>query len=186
LTGFSNIKKEQKMKTIIAVIAICLVVFIPVFGKDKPAYEVGIFQTSVQVNDGSYGSTNGEYSEAHNASHNVHVLSTPEGLYYVHAPTAVAASMVVGIMTGGHSETFHKQWFMDDLHEGDKVLFSAECDKHNNCKFRLPNPETPDKVISTNGNFKPLNAKTNIDNSTKLCGTGKLSPEAEAQICGKK
>ncbi|MGA3079309.1 MAG: hypothetical protein ABSG56_37220 [Bryobacteraceae bacterium] len=151
------------------------------FGKDKPAYEIGIFQASLQASDGNYSSGNGGFSESHNVGHNVHLLSTPEGLYYIDAPTNVGLSVLSSMATNGHSAAAHKQWFMDDLHEGDKVLFSAACDKHWNCRIRLPNPENPEKVIATNGHFKPASAKTNTTNA--LCGTGKLTPDAEAQLC---
>ena len=84
------------------------------------------------------------------------------------------------MLSDGNSPTVHKQWFMDSLHEGDKVLFSAQCNKHNHCTIRMPNPDRPDKVIETQGWFSPAIAKTNAG---VLCGRGKLSAAVEAQVC---
>jgi hypothetical protein len=108
-------------------------------------------------------------------------LVTPEGIYLIESPTSLAATMLVGMTNGGNSPILHKAWFMDSLHAGDKVLFSADCNKHNACRFRLPNPDDPAKEIATNGAFEPAVAKTN---ATSLCGTGKLSASVEAQVCG--
>ena len=72
---------------------------------------------------------------------------------------------------------------MDNLHEGDKVLFAAKCDmKHSQhrCEFWLPNPDKTGKEVATLGSFSPAVAKTN---TTALCGTGKLSAAVESQLC---
>jgi len=161
---------------------VVLLASMSLFGSKRvdPGYEVGIFQGSDQVSDGVYSSGSGGYGESHDTGHSVHIVSTPEGLYYIQAPVSVGLSMVSSLATDGHAPLVHKQWFMDDLHEGDQVLFSATCDKHGNCMIRLPNPENPQKVIKTLGHFKPVSTKTNING---LCGTGKLTHTAETQLC---
>jgi hypothetical protein len=101
-------------------------------------------------------------------------------MYEIEAPVSVGGTLLLGIASNGFSPTVHKAWFMDNLHEGDKVLFSPVCKKHNRCTIRLPNPDKPNKEILTLGFFFPAIAKTN---TTVLCGTGKLTADVEAQVC---
>jgi hypothetical protein len=88
--------------------------------------------------------------------------------------------LLIGTLTDGFAPTIHKEWFMDQLHEGDKILFDAKCNKHNNCEFYLPDPDKTGKEIVTVGYYRADVAKTN---TTTLCGKGKLSPAVEAQVC---
>jgi hypothetical protein len=137
-------------------------------GDHSSQYRVGIFSATAQVNDGTYAYANDEGTSAvaYEASHNVHYVRTSEGMWGIEPPT-------------DHAKNF-KQWFMDQLNEGDKVLFAASCDKHNNCTFWVPNPDKPGKEFKTSGNFRPNVAKTNTQS---LCGKGKLRPEIESQVC---
>ena len=152
--------------------------------KDKPPYEVGVFLSSRQVDDGTYSSAScgsfGCNGSAYSAAHNVHLVRTPDGIFSIEAPVSVGGTFLLGMLSNGQSPTVHKAWFMDDLHEGDKVLFSAQCNKHNRCTIRLPNPDKPTKEILTLGFFFPAIAKTN---TTVLCGTGRLTADVEAQVC---
>jgi hypothetical protein len=152
--------------------------------RDKPPYEVGTFMSSRQVSDGTYSTAScgsfGCNGSAYNAAHNVHLVSTPDGMFSIEAPVSVAGTILLGMVSNGISPTLHKAWFMDDLHEGDKVLFSAQCGKHGRCTIRLPDPDKPNKEIRTLGFFFPAIAKTN---TTVLCGTGRLSADVEAQVC---
>jgi hypothetical protein len=152
--------------------------------REKPPYEVGTFMSSRQVSDGTYSTascgTFGCNGSAYNAAHNVHLVSTPDGIFSIEAPVSVAGTILLGIASNGNAPTVHKAWFMDDLHEGDKVLFSAQCGKHGRCTIRLPDPDKPNKEIRTLGFFYPAVAKTN---TTVLCGTGRLTADVEAQIC---
>ena len=107
-------------------------------------------------------------------------MVTDSGAYAIEAPTQAAATFFQGIFVSPSLPDVHIQWFMDDLHTGDKVLFAAKCDKHNNCLFWLPKPDQPGKEYHTNGWFRPRIAPTN---TTQLCGTGKLSAAIEAQVC---
>src|ERR1017187_1020983 len=152
--------------------------------RNKPPYEVGTFMSSQQVSDGSYSTAScgsfGCNGSAYNAAHNVHLVQTPDGVFSIEAPVSVAGSILLSMATNGNSPTVHKAWFMDNLHEGDKVLFSAVCNKHNRCTIRLPNPDNANKEILTLGFFFPAIAKTN---TTVLCGTGRLTADVEAQVC---
>jgi hypothetical protein len=168
---------------------IILLLFLVPFAiaKEKPPYEVGIFMSSQQVSDGTYSTAScgsfGCNGSAYNAAHNVHLVSTANGVFSIEAPVSVAGTLLLGMANNGNAPTVHKAWFMDNLHEGDKVLFSADCNKHNRCTIRLPNPEKPTKEITTLGFFYPTVAKTN---ATTLCGTGKLTAEVDAQLCAQR
>jgi hypothetical protein len=166
-----------------AIIALITVVASIAWGKDKPAYQVGTFMETRQQSDGTYSHVScGLYNcsgSAYSAAHNVHEVQTPDGVYTIEAPVSVGGTLALAMLSGS-SPIIHKEWFMDNLHEGDQVLFSAQCNKHNHCTIRLPNPDKPDKVIETQGFFFPSIAKTNV---STLCGKGKLTPEVEAQVC---
>ena len=153
--------------------------------KDHSAdYQVGTFSSTGAISDGSYANCSGGGCSGYSAAHNVHFVNTANGTYSIEAPTSVAGTMLVGMMSGGNSPTIHKGWFMDNLHEGDKVLFAAKCktyrNSHTSCQFWLPNPDKTGKEIATVGGFSPAVAKTN---TSQLCGTGKLSASVEAQVC---
>lgn len=170
----------------LGLLLLAFVVFAQAKEKDHSAeYKVGTFTGTGQVSDGSYANCSGGGCSAYSAAHNIHTVTTEDGVYAIEAPTSLAGTMLVGMMTGGNSPTIHKAWFMDNLHEGDKVLFAAKCDmKHSqhHCEFWLPNPDKPGKEFLTFGGFTPAVAKTN---TTSLCGKGKLSVSVEAQVCGK-
>lgn len=143
-------------------------------------YQIGVFSSTGQLSDGSYSSWNGSNSRSYSAAHNIHYIRTSEGMFAIEAPVSVAASMITGMATGGFAPTVHKEWFMDQLHEGDKILFRANCNKHNNCTFWLPNPDHEGREIRTLGYYRADNARSNTQ---QLCGKGKLAPDVEAQVC---
>jgi hypothetical protein len=146
-------------------------------------YQVGIFSSTAQLSDGTFAQASGGTARAYQAQHNVHYVRTMTGLYAIQAPVAMAASMIDAMVLGPLAPVIHKEWFMDQLHEGDKILFRVRCNKHNDCEFYLPNPDTNgDKIkeVRTLGWYRPDNAQTNTQ---MLCGKGKLAPEVEAQIC---
>jgi hypothetical protein len=153
--------------------------------KDHSAdYQVGTFSSTGTVSDGSYANCSGGGCSAYSAAHNVHFVNTADGVYAIEAPMSMGGTMLAGMMTGGNAPTIHKGWFMDSLHEGDKVLFAAKCKTHHDnrtsCEFWLPNPDKTGREIMTFGGFSPAVAKTN---TSQLCGTGKLSANVEAQVC---
>jgi hypothetical protein len=172
-----------------ALICVCCLIALaitPAFAKDHASrYQVGTFLSTERLGDGTYSYAScgsfGCSGSAYNASHNVHYVQIPDGLYAINAPVSVAGTFFLGLSTpGGISPTVHKLWFMDDLHDGDKVLLTAKCNQHNLCQFWLPNPDKPGKEFITNGSFHPVVSKTN---TTSLCGKGKLLAAVEEQVC---
>ncbi len=149
------------------------------------AYQVGVFRSSGTISDGTYSTascgTFGCSGSAYNAAHNVHYVQTAEGTYAIESPVSVGRTMLLGMATpGGNSPTVHKAWFMDQLSDGAQVMFAVGCNKHNRCTFWLPNPDKIGKEIETQGWFQPFAAPSN---ATSLCGTGRLTPEMERQVC---
>lgn len=174
------------MSRIAASLTLALVSTVVIAKDHASQYEVGIFLSTERLSDGAYSYAScdslGCSGSAYDAGHNVHYVRTPEGLYVISAPVSVAGTFLLGLSTpGGNSPTVHKLWFMDDLHDGDQVLFTAKCNQHNICQFWLPNPDKQGKEFVTNGSFHPVVSKTN---TRTLCGTGKLSVVVEQQVCG--
>jgi hypothetical protein len=147
----------------------------------KPPYQVGVFVQRVAIDAGTVshrrniGLSGRHNVVTRNIEHTKTLVQTQDGQYSVEPPHRYGKAILTG-SSGDH----HKEWFMDALHPGDKLLFSADCDKHNHCAIEVPNPEEPDKVSKTVGWFYPNNALTNV---TVLCGTGKLTDEVEAEVC---
>lgn len=167
----------------IAVVLALVISTASAFAGDHAAkYMAGTFSSTGQVTDGTYLNGQGRGVVSKTAGHNVHFVSVPEGTYAIEAPSAVGKTVLLGALTNSAMPMLHKQWFMDQLHEGDQVLFAAKCDKHNNCEFWLPNPDKQGSEIHTQGDFRPNVAKSN---TASLCGKGKLSPAVEAQVCQK-
>ncbi len=142
-------------------------------------YKVGTLQSTESVNTGDFTSCD-HGCLAQSTGHNIHYVVTDDGLYGISAPTSAGLSFLQGALVSPNLPDVHIQWFLDDLHVGDKVLFAAGCDKHNNCLFWLPKPDQQGKEYHTSGWFRPRIAKTNTN---QLCGTGKLTPAVEAQVC---
>jgi hypothetical protein len=150
------------------------------FGKDHPDYQVGIFVGKDVKDDGSLVSTSGGYSKGVQQGHYAYTVRTDDGSYVIDSPTAVASSIFVSLATKGQSANIHKDSFLDTLHEGDKVLFSAKCDKHRRCSISMPDPDNTKKTINTLGWFWPARGKSNV---SALCGSGKLSQTIESEYC---
>jgi hypothetical protein len=94
-----------------------------------------------------------------------------------------------------NSATVHNKWFMDDVQPGTKVLFASECAKPNkkhpndtrHCTFYFPDPDCSDHEYETAGDFTTYIAGDggNMEKTANtLCGTGKLKPDVELQVCG--
>jgi len=150
--------------------------------KDHAAeYQVGalvstnFFSTGTVSQRTDGGLLGGSGVKTNNLGHNVSVISTPKGQYLIDPPSSAMGS----ILFGGTVDA-HKSWFMDTLHEGDKVLFAAHCDEPNDCVIWVPKPYKVGTEIKTVGKFEPAVAKTNTN---ALCGTGRLSADVEAQVC---
>jgi hypothetical protein len=160
-----------------------------VLAKDKKehVYQVGTVQSAEDIGGdtigtgagcGLAGCTSGTVTQLSNKVTYVHSES---GDYAIHAPTSAVGGFALGMMTGG-APTVHVRWFLDDVKKGDKVLFYAECNKHNDCRFWIPKPDQQGKEYTTSGRFIRTTEALK-DNSKGLCGTGKLTPAAEAQMC---
>jgi hypothetical protein len=158
-----------------------LIVACPAFSKDHSTeYVVGVFSATGQLSDGSYAFCSGHGCAGFNAAHNIHYVRTAEGMYAIEAPVSLGGTFALAMLAGAAAPTVHKEWFMDQLHEGDKILFASRCNKHNDCVFYLPNPDHDGKEYTTAGYYRADVAKTNTQN---LCGKGKLSAAVEAQVC---
>jgi hypothetical protein len=93
------------------------------------------------------------------------------------------------------AKTVHNKWFLDNVQPGTKVLFASQCGnpnkKHPNeavrCTFYFPDPDSSSHEYFTTGDFTPFTAGDGSNTqktANSLCGTGKLRPEVEAQLCG--
>jgi len=167
------------MKTVFAVL-IALTLCGSALAKDHSAdYQVGTLIETTSVRDiNVFGSALANASTAF--GHNVHTIQTKDGVYAIASPTSTGGSILMAMATNNQAPDIHIKWFMDDMHPGDKVLFYANCNKHNDCTFFVPKPDKVGKEFITNGHFYPVVAQTN---TTQLCGTGKLSAAVEAQVC---
>jgi hypothetical protein len=169
------------VKVVLSAITILTLAAASAYAKDHAAeYQAGTFSATGQLSDGSIAQCNHGNCNSRGAAHNVHYVRTDEGMYIIEAPISVGASLLEAYATAGIGPTLHKEWFMDQLHEGDKVLFRAACNKHNDCQFWLPNPDREGKEYRTLGIFRPDHAQTN---TSALCRSGKLRPEVAAQVC---
>jgi hypothetical protein len=160
--------------------AFILILASTAFGRYKP-YQVGVFVQPIAIDAGAVtrrgaaGLSGRGSALTRNLGHTNTLVQTQEGQYSIEPPHRYGKETLTG-----SSADQRKEWFMDTLQPGDKLLFSADCDKHNHCAIEVPNPEEPNKVSKTVGWFYPNNALTNV---TVLCGTGKLTDEVEAEVC---
>jgi hypothetical protein len=126
----------------------------------------------------------------------IHLLHTDAGDYRVEAPVNKGLSILSALGSNANhpAQTFHNKWFMDNVQAGTKVLFASQCakpsKKHPNeavrCTFYFPDPDSSDHEYATLGDFTPYAAGdgSNMQKTANtLCGTGKLRPEVEAQLC---
>jgi len=127
----------------------------------------------------------------------IHLLHTDAGDYRVEAPINKGLSFLSAMGSNAYNPpvTYHNKWFMDNVQPGTKVLFASECakpsKKHPNeavrCTFWFPDPDSTDHEYATMGDLTPYTAGDGSNTqktANVLCGTGKLKPEVEAQLCG--
>ncbi len=130
----------------------------------------------------------------------IHLLHTEAGDYRVEAPINKGATfmsaMAAGMANAPYAaRTYHNKWFLDNVQPGTRVLFASECAKPNRkhpnevvrCTFYFPDPDSSDHEYATLGDFTPFAAGdgSNMQKTANtLCGTGKLRPNVEAQLCG--
>lgn len=156
-------------------------------GDHASEYKVGIYSATGQLRDGSYSNGETRGIAAYNATHNIHFVQTDDGMYTIYSPSVLGKTFLFKPLTNDGTlmdddfvPNTHKQWFMDKLHDGDKILFAAKCDKKNNCWFWFPNPDKPGSEFKTQGYFLPDAVETN---TKSLCGKEKLAPQIEAEVC---
>lgn len=180
--------------------------FIPALGFAKDAktykhaseYQVAILDQSLRVETGSDVTRAKNTTDAKlTVGQGIHLLHTDAGDYRVEAPINKGMTFLsaLGSNAANPAKTYHNKWFLDNVQAGTKVLFAAECAKPNKkrpteavrCSFYFPDPDSSDHEYATIGDFAPL-ASGDRSNTQKtantLCGTGKLKPEVEAELCG--
>lgn len=127
----------------------------------------------------------------------IHLLYTDQGNYRAEAPVNKGRTLGAAFAASlAHTTapTIHNKWFLDTVQPGTKVLFAAECAKPNKkhpnetvrCTFWFPDPDSADHEYETIGDFTPYVAGDGSNTqktADSLCGTGKLKPDVERQIC---
>lgn len=167
--------------------------------KHASAYQVAILDESLRVYTGTDITAASTSTDAKLSAggQGAHILHTAAGTFRVEAPIAVGKSILVSMMTPAYrtAPTVHNKWFLDNVAPGTKVLFASECanpsKKHPNetvrCKYWFPDPDSTSHEFETLGDFTPvqLGDGANVEKTANtLCGTHKLNPATEAEICG--
>jgi hypothetical protein len=168
--------------------------------KHASEYQVAILDQNLRV------VTEGDVTLAKNTTdaklgpggQGIHLLHTDAGDYRVEAPINKGLTMLSAMGSNAYrpATTFHNKWFLDNVQPGTKVLFASECAKPNKkhpneavrCTFHFPDPDSSDHEYATIGDFTPYAAGNGSNTemaANTLCGSGKLKPEVEAQLCAK-
>jgi hypothetical protein len=127
----------------------------------------------------------------------IHLLHTDAGDYAVEAPVNKGMSFLSAMNSNAYrpAQTVHNKWFLDGVQPGTKVLFASQCASPNKkhpsepvrCTFYFPDPDSTDHEYATAGDFTPYgigDGSNTQKTANTLCGTGKLKPEVEAELCG--
>jgi len=162
-------------------------------------YQVAVLDENARVStgtDATLGKT-GTDAKLDQGGQAFHFLHTDHGNYRVEAPVNKGASFLsaLGTPNGRTPITYHNKWFLDSVPAGTNVLFAAECGKPNKkhpndtvrCEFWFPDPDSTSHEYRTLGDFTPYlegNGSNIQKTANSLCGTGKLNPATERQICG--
>jgi hypothetical protein len=166
--------------------------------KHASEYEVAILDQNLRVETGTDVTLGKNATDAKlgGGGQGIHLLHTQTGDYRAEAPVNKGLTILSAMGSNAYhpAQTFHNKWFLDNVQPGTKVLFAAECSKpskkHPNdavrCSFYFPDPDSSDHEYATMGDYTP-NLAGDGSNTQKtastLCGTGKLKPEVEAQLC---
>lgn len=169
--------------------------------KHAAQYQVAVLDQNLRVvtgNDVTLSKT-GTDSKLGAGGQGIHLLHTDAGDYRVEAPINKGASFLSAMAAGmanvpEAAQTIHNKWFLDTVQPGTKVLFAAACAKPNKkhpndvvrCQYWFPDPDSTSHEYETIGDFTPyiVGDGSNMQNTANaLCGTGKLNPATEAQIC---
>jgi len=167
--------------------------------KHASEYQVAILDQNIRVatwNDVTLAKNTTD-AKLGSGGQGIHLLHTDAGDYRVEAPVNKGLSILSALGSNAYNPpvTYHNKWFMDNVKPGTKVLFAAECaspnKKHPNeavrCTFYFPDPDSTDHEYATLGDFTPFAAGDGSNTqktANTLCGTGKLRPDVEAQLCG--
>ncbi len=129
----------------------------------------------------------------------IHLLHTEVGDFRVEAPVNKGMSFLSAMASSRYNpaQVYHNKWFLDSVQPGTKVLFASECarpsKKHPNdtvrCTFWFPDPDSTSHEYETQGDFTPYlvgDGSNTQKTANALCGTGKLNPQTEEQLCNPK
>ncbi|MDR3763722.1 MAG: hypothetical protein P4M01_06460 [Acidobacteriota bacterium] len=167
--------------------------------KHAPQYQVAVLDQNVRVEtgvDATLAKTQTD-SKLGGGGQGIHLLHTDAGDYRVEAPVNKGMTFLSAMGSNAYNpaKVYHNKWFLDNVHPGTKVLFASECAKpsrkHPNdavrCTFWFPDPDSTTHEYMTIGDFTPFlggDGSNTAKTANALCGTGKLNPATEAEICG--
>jgi hypothetical protein len=204
---FALIPREEGYMKITPCIAVAMALLcVPVFGSAKDGqtykhaseYQVAILDENLRVATGNDVTLAGNSTDAKlgGGGQGIHLLHTDAGDYRVEAPINKGLTFLsaMGSNANHPAVTFHNKWFLDNVKPGTKVLFASECAKPNKkhpneavrCTFYFPDPDSSTHEYATAGAFTPAaggDGSNTQKTANTLCGTGKLKPEVEAQLC---
>ena len=167
--------------------------------KHASEYQLAILDQNLRVATGSDATLTKTTTDAklEGGGQGIHLLHTDAGDYRVEAPINKGMTILSALGSNAYhpAETFHNKWFLDHVQPGTKVLFASECSRPNKkhpdevvrCRFYFPDPDSSDHEYATLGDFTPFqvgDGSNTQKTANTLCGTGKLKPEVEAQLCG--
>ena len=168
--------------------------------KHASDYQVGVLDQNLRVATGSDITLAKNTTDAKlgPGGQGIHLLRGDAGDYRVEAPINKGATILSAMGSSAYNpaKTYHNKWFLDNVQPGTKVLFASECAKPNKkhpndavrCTFYFPDPDSSNHEYETLGDFTPFaygDGSNTQKTANALCGTGKLKPEVESQICGK-
>lgn len=167
--------------------------------KHASEYQVAVLDQNLRVSTGSDVTLGKNSTDAKLApgGQGIHLLHTDAGDFRVEGPVNKGATFASALGSNAYhpAQVFHNKWFLDNVQAGTKVLFAAQCAKPNKkhpndavrCSFYFPDPDSSDHEYATLGDFTPIafgDGSNTQKTAATLCGTGKLKPETEAQLCG--
>jgi hypothetical protein len=175
--------------------------------KHAPQYQVAILDQNLHLTTGADATAAKSLTDAKLSpgGQGFHFLHTDHGDFRVEAPVnrgrTFAAAFAQGMANTNRpawarqeAPTIHNKWFLDNVQPGTKVLFASECAKPNKkhpndtvrCTFWFPDPDSTKHDYETLGDFTPYisgDGSNTEKTANTLCGTCKLNPDTEAQIC---